>query len=168
MPPMSAVRDFLAADHDRLDGLLARASRDPATVALEPYEELRRGLLKHVGMEELILLPAAKAARGGQPPPLFQRVRRDHGALTSLLIPSPTPRLLAVVRAILAEHNRMEEEEGAGLYADCERAVGGDVPALLARLRAAPDIPPSAHADGPHVEAALRRALAAAGYERLL
>jgi hypothetical protein len=162
------LRDFLAADHDRLDALLRAAAANGERVELEPYEAFRRGLLKHVGMEELILMPAAKAAREGKPPALFERVRRDHGALTSLLIPAPTPRLVSALRAILSEHNRMEEEQAAGLYADCEDALGAGRPALLERLRTAADIPPAAHADGPHVEAALERALAAAGYEGLL
>jgi hypothetical protein len=159
---VSAVHDYLAADHDRLDALLARAGADPSRVDLEPYEEFRRGLLRHVGMEEMILIPAARAARGGQPPELFQRVRLDHGALTALLIPTPTPAVLAALRAILGPHNALEERDG-GLYEDCASAAG-DEAGLLARLKGLRDIPPAAHADGPHVTASVRRALDAAGY----
>ena len=37
--------------------------------------------------------------------------------------------------------------------------------AVLARLKAAPDIPPAAHVDGTHVTESIRRALAAARFE---
>ena len=39
--------------------------------------------------------------------------------MTSLLIPTPTAKILSALRAVLEPHNRMEEEEG-GLYAQCE------------------------------------------------
>jgi hypothetical protein len=54
---------FLVVDHVRLDALLQRAGAiDHAT-----YAEFRAGLLKHIGMEEKILLPAAQRARGDEP-----------------------------------------------------------------------------------------------------
>src|SRR5256885_13160037 len=114
-------------------------------------------------MEEMILIPAARAARGGRPPELFERVRLDHGALTALLIPSPTPAIISALRAILGPHNALEERDG-GLYDDCAGAAG-DEAALLARLQGLRDIPPAAHADVPHVAASVRRALDAAGYQ---
>ena len=163
---MSGIADFLAQDHDRLDALFAKARANEARIDMESYEAFRRGLLKHVGMEELILIPAARRLSGAAVA-LAQRTRLDHGALTSLLIPTPTAKLLSVLRAILEPHNLMEEANG-GLYAQCERALGAEAPSILARLQAAPDIPPAAHADGPHVDASIRRALKAAGYERAL
>lgn len=57
---MGAISDFLAADHDRLDALFTAACADPDRVDLGPYEEFRRDLLKHVGMEELVLFAAAR------------------------------------------------------------------------------------------------------------
>lgn len=162
---MGAVSSFLARDHDRLGALFARARGDGTRVDLDAYEEFRRGLLKHAGMEELILLPAARRLSGAAAP-LAGRARLEHGALTSLLIPPPTPALLAALSAILEPHDRMEEE-GGGLYESCERALGDEAGAILERLRAAPDIPPAAHAEGPHVMASIGRALAAAGYADL-
>lgn len=162
---MSAIAEFLAKDHDRLDALFSKARADLPRIDLAAYEAFRRGLLKHVGMEELILIPAARRL-GGAPAALARRTRLDHAALTSLLIPTPTARLLAVLHAVLEPHNRMEEEEG-GLYAQCENALGSQAESILAQLRAAPDIPPAAHVDGPHVEDSIRRALAAAGYASL-
>lgn len=162
---MGRITDFLAQDHDRLDALFTKARADPAALDLDAYEAFRRGLLKHVGMEELILIPAARRLSGAAVA-LAERTRLDHGALTSLLIPSPTLALLDVLRSILVPHNVMEERPD-GLYEQCERVLGADADAVLERLRAAPDIPPAAHVDGPHVTASIRRALAAAGYEDL-
>lgn len=159
---MSVIAEVLAQDHDRLDALFAKASADAARVDMAAYEDFRRGLLKHVGMEELILIPAARRL-GGRAVALAERARLDHAALTSLLIPPPTPAILSALRAVLEPHNRMEEEDG-GLYAQCESVLGAEAGAVLARLRAAPDIPPAAHAGGPRVSASIRRALAAAGY----
>jgi hypothetical protein len=162
---MGGIADFLAKDHDRLDALFARARADASRVDLEPYEAFRRGLLKHVGMEELILIAAARRL-SPEAVTLAARARLDHAALTSLLIPTPTSEILAVIRAVLEPHNEMEER-AEGLYAQCERALGVEAEATLARLKAAPDIPPASHVDGPHVTASIRRALAAAGREDL-
>jgi len=159
---MSGIAEFLAQDHDRLDALFVKARANGERLDLGSYEAFRRGLLKHVGMEELILLPAARRLSGAAVP-LAQRTRLDHAALTSLLIPAPTAEILSVLRAVLEPHNRMEEE-GDGLYAQCERALGAEAPSVLAELRAARDIPPAAHVDGPRVADSIRRALAAAGY----
>lgn len=155
---MGDISAFLAADHDRLDALLQRADVD-----LAAYEAFRRGLLRHVGMEEMILLPAVKRL-SGKPAALARKIRLDHGALTGLLIPHPTPAILAALRAILVPHNVLEEEDG-GLYAACEAALGGEAGAVLAQLQAAPDIPPAAHVDSPRVFDSIRRAIAAAGYD---
>jgi len=162
---MAAITDFLARDHDRLDAYFTKACADPSRVDREPYEAFRRGLLRHVGMEELILIPAAKRLSGAAVS-LAARTRLDHGALTALLIPSPTPAIMAAIRAILVPHNVMEEEAD-GLYAQCERALGAEAGSVLERLKNAPDIPPAAHVDGPHVVDSMRRALAAAGYADL-
>jgi hypothetical protein len=160
---MGAIAKFLEEDHDRLDALFERAQAEP--VELIAYEEFRRGLLKHVGMEELILIPAARRLSGAAVA-LARRTRLDHAAITSLLIPNPTAKVLSALHAVLAPHNRMEEEAG-GLYEQCERALGAEAAAILAELRAAPDIPPAAHVDGPRVASSISRALAEAGYAAL-
>jgi hypothetical protein len=158
---MSTIADFLAADHDRLDALLSRGAEDP-----QACESFRRGLLKHVGMEEMILLPAAKRLSGA-PLAMAAKIRLDHGALTALMIPSPSPAVLAAVRAILEPHNVLEEEDG-GLYAQCENALGTEAGRVLDALKSAPDIPPAPHVDSPRTLASVRRALATAGFEPLI
>ena len=97
--PDDSIRDILAWDHDRLDALMARAVANPSEIDILAYEDFRGGLLKHVGMEEKILLPAIQRLRGGEPLPLASKVRLDHGAITALLVPTPTPAILATLRA---------------------------------------------------------------------
>jgi len=159
-----AIPRLLVDDHARLDALLQRAAARPGGIGRSAYAEFRAGLLKHISMEEKILLPAAQCARGGQPLPLAAKLRLDHGALAALLVPTPTPAIIAALRAILTAHNPLEESPG-GVYARCEQLVGLGAEALLAQLRAAPEVPVAPHADGPRVLSAIRRALARAGYD---
>lgn len=157
------VARLLADDHRRLEALLRRATAHPGMIDRAAYAEFRAGLLKHIGMEEKILLPAAQRARGGEPLPIAAKLRLDHGALAALLVPTPTPTIIAALRAILAAHNSIEEGPG-GVYDICEHLAGAEAAALLAQLRAAPEVPVAPHSDGPRVLAATRRALARAGY----
>ena len=158
------LHGFLSDDHARLDALLQRAADDAAAgIDSAAYAAFRAGLLKHIGMEEKILLPAAQRARGGEPLPIAAKLRLDHGALAALLVPHPTPAVVAALRAILAAHNPIEEDPG-GVYDTCEQLAGAERDAILARLRAAPEVPLAPHVDGPRVFASARRALERAGY----
>lgn len=154
---------YLHADHDRLEGLLVRAVARPESIDREAYDAFRRGLLRHIGIEEKILLPAARERAGG-PLPAAARLRLDHGALAALLVPTPTPAIVGAIRAILAGHNRLEEDPG-GVYETCEQILGADDPKILAAVRGAPEVAASTHADGELVVAATRRALMRAGYD---
>jgi hypothetical protein len=60
---------FLAGDHARLDGLLRRAMTEASTTDRAAYTEFRAGLLRHISLEEKILLPAAQRWQGGDPLP---------------------------------------------------------------------------------------------------
>jgi hypothetical protein len=142
------IAAFLTEDHARLDALLSRALAAPGTVDAEVFWELRTGLLKHIGMEERILFPAARAARGGEPFPWARRLREDHGLLASLLVPTPTPERTARIIEILKGHNEIEEGEG-GAYEQCEAALGAaGVEEVLVRLHHAPTPPPAPYFDG--------------------
>jgi hypothetical protein len=103
---------YLADDHRRLDALLERAMSDPENIDGAAYAQLRSGLLKHIGMEEKTLLPAAQKLRGGEPLPVAPRLRHDHGALAALLVPTPTRPVMAAIQAILRVHNPIEEDPG--------------------------------------------------------
>jgi hypothetical protein len=155
---------FLANDHERLDGLLRRAMTEASTIDRAAYAEFRAGLLRHISLEEKILLPAAQCWQGGDPLPMAAPLRLEHGALAALLVPTPTPALIAALRTILAAHNALEEGPG-GVYGTCEQLAGAEADRLLARLEAAPEVPVAPYADGPQVMSVVRRALARAGYD---
>ncbi len=158
------IRDYLERDHARLDGLLARAGRDPGHIDREAFGDFRRGLLKHIGMEEKILLPAIQQLRGGEPLPIAARLRLEHGAIAALLVPSPRPAVIRALKAVLARHNQGEEGPN-GVYAECDRIADRERAAILNRLREAPEVPAANHVDSDKVEAAARRSLSRAGYD---
>ena len=105
---------LLRDDHRRLDALLKRATAPPGRVNIEVLGEFRAGLLRHIGMEK-VLIPASTRARGGQPLPIAAMLRVDHGAIAALLVPTPTPAIVEDLRSLLVPHNR-REEEASGLY----------------------------------------------------
>lgn len=154
---------FFAEDHRRLDGLLQRAVGCPDGIDRAAYAEFRAALLKHISMEEKILLPFAQMMRGGEPLPVAAKLRLDHGAIAALLVPSPSQQIIAALRASLSAHNAIEEGAG-GLYEATEQLAGAEMDNLLTQLRAAPEVPVAPHVDGPRVIEATRRALARAGY----
>jgi hypothetical protein len=156
------IARWLSADHARLDGFLARATV-AGTIDAGPYAEFRRGLLRHIAIEEKILLPAAQRAQSGNPLDLAARLRLDHGALAALLVPTATREIVATMRDILAGHNALEEDPG-GLYAACDRLLASDADAIVGEMASCPDVRVSPHNDGPAVLSSLRRALERAGY----
>jgi hypothetical protein len=158
-----AVYRFLADDHARLDLLLQRAFADPDQIDLQAYSEFRSGLLKHIAMDEKVLLPAAQQARDGEPLPVAAKLRIQHGALAALLVPSPTCVIGAAIRAILKDHNPLEEGSG-GVYEVCERLADSEAGTMLAKLQSYTEIKLAPHNDGPLVMESTRRALARAGY----
>ncbi len=147
------ITRFLASDHERLDALLARAVRERGSVDRAAFDEFRAGLLRHIAIEEKILFPAVREARG-EPHPDWRRLRIDHGALTSLLVPPPTEDLVREIRSILGPHNLVEEGPGA-LYESCDELLREEAGALLERMRSYPAVKVGPYRDGPRV---LRRA----------
>jgi hypothetical protein len=154
---------FFADDHRRLEGLLERATARPGEYLVKAYAQFRTGLLRHIKMEETILLPTAQKARGGAPLPIAAKIRLDHGAITALMVPPPSPTIVAALRKILADHDALEESPG-GLYEACEQLTGDEVESLLEKARSTPEVPVHPHNDKPFVLEATRRALARAGY----
>ena len=102
-------------------------------------------------MEEKVLFVAARQARGGEPLELAARLRVDHGAIAALLVPTPTPAIVALIRSVLVPHNRREEEEG-GVYDACDEALGpAEAERLAEELREFPEVPLKPYNDGPQV-----------------
>jgi len=99
------IHQMLFEDHKRLEDLLALAETDTGARGVGAYEEFRSGLLRHIGMEENILIPSAHRARGGVRLSMAEKIRLDHGALAALLVPPPTSEIIACIKAILSGHN---------------------------------------------------------------
>ena len=158
------IREYLEHDHRRLDHLLRSAASDANKVEPGTFAEFRRGLLKHISMEEKILLPTVQALRRGGPLPIAAQLRLQHGAIAALLVPSPRSAVVNALKAVLAKHNAIEEGS-AGVYAECDRIVGPELVGLLSRLQGAPEVPVARHVDSEKVEASARRALTRAGFD---
>jgi Hemerythrin HHE cation binding domain len=157
------VKDFLVEDHRRLETLLQQAVANADHVDQGAYSQFRAGLLRHIGMEEKILLPAAQRFRGGEPLPIASKLRLDHGAIASLLMPPPTAAIIATIHAVLKVHNTIEEGPG-GLYETCDELADSESAQLLAKLQAAPELAVLPCSDSPAVMPAVQRALERAGY----
>jgi hypothetical protein len=158
------IHCFLAADHRRLAALLDQAVAQPGHPDLVAYGLFRAGLLKHIGMEEKIVIPTIERSRYGASLAMIGRIRLDHGALAALLVPTPTPAIVAVLRLILARHNEIEEGPG-GLYDLGDETASGQGDEFVAHLRASSEVPVRGHNDDPKVIPAVCRALRRAGYE---
>src|SRR5512143_3797404 len=125
------IAQWLAEDHRRLDALLERALGRDGEFDLEAFESFRAGLLRHIAWEEKLVMPLLR--RVERAPELLARLRRDHAALATFLIPTPRAELIDAIRAILVEHNRHEEQPG-GLYDLADASAGEDVAAVLEEM----------------------------------
>ena len=159
-----ALYQYLADDHERLDALFQRAVARPGVIDLEPYHAFRKGLLRHISMEEKIVLPAIARWQGGKKAAIVEQLRLDHGALVSLLAPPPTPSIMLTIQSILEVHNKLEEE-GDGLYKVLEDLAGTEMETLFAQFQAAPPVAVLPNNDKPEVLEAAKKAVARAGHE---
>lgn len=146
-PTIGPIEQFMVQDHCRLDGLLAAATAG-ATIDQELFACFRHDLLRHIAMEEKVLLPDARTRRGGAPLELAPQLRADHSAIAKLLVRAPTVESIDALREILGQHNRLEEGPD-GLYATCDALAGREAPAVVARLRAQPKVPVARYYEGP-------------------
>lgn len=156
----ATITRFLTDDHTRLDTLLTRAAAGPHFDA-ESFAQFRAGLLRHIAMEEKVLLKDARARLHGGKLDVARALRMQHAALTSLLVPTPDVALVGEIRALLVEHNALEEGPD-GVYALCARLAGVDEAQLVGRMMSIPDVPLMPHADGPRVKRTAREALESA------
>jgi hypothetical protein len=123
------LTNVLAGDHTRLDGLLQRAMTAEGAVDHAAYAEFRAGLLRHISLEEKILLPAAQRWQGGDPLPMAAKLRLDHGALAALLVPTPTPAIIVAIRTVLVAHNTVSASAAGGrssMRENCPMAAPDD------------------------------------------
>lgn len=155
------IAGYLHADHQRLRRLLHRAMA-VTDLDLAAFADFRRGLLRHIGIEEKLLLPAARRARGGTPLDRARELRIDHAAITSLFVGTPDLALCRELASLLSVHDAKEEGSG-GVYEECEHLLSDDEVALLAERAAAfPEVKVTLHFDGPKVHRTVESALASA------
>jgi hypothetical protein len=154
---------FFVGDHRRLENLLNRATASAPEYDMALYGEFRTGLLRHIKMEENVIIPAAQKVRGGEPLPIASKIRLDHGALVALLVSEPTPTIINALKGILTSHNPLEENSG-GLNDQCEELAGEDVEELMKKVEDVPEVPVLPLKSGPNILEATRRALERAGY----
>ena len=159
VPARGPIAELMASEHASLDRLLAEAVRG----SVEAYREFRQRLLRHIRIEERLLLPMAERKRGSEPLPLAARLRLDHGALATLMMLPPTHGTFRAVSTVLKAHNPLEENSG-GVYDQCETLAGPDASELLLQCEKTPPVPVSPWMDDPKVFEAARRALIRAGY----
>jgi len=162
---VARVTDYLVADHDRLHFLLALAAAGEV-VDREAFAGFRAGLLRHIAIEEKILFPAVRVASRGVPLSRARQLRIEHSAIVSLLVPTPDLALCGELAYLLGRHDAGEEGE-AGVYAECERALGEVSSHALAELaRAYGEVRVAPHFDGPTVHRTATEALASAARGR--
>ena len=158
------LHNFFTTDHQRLDILLNKAMENPEAIDMDYYHQFRTGLLRHIKMEEKTLFPAAKKANLEVMQQLIPRYRADHGALTALMVPPPTPSLIKVIRHLLEIHDLAEEEPG-GLYDVCEALTQKHTEEILLQLAATEEVPVHPPNPAPIAIESARRALQRAGYD---
>lgn len=158
---------LMADEHARLDNLLAEATESVGVAATESYRRFREGLLRHISIEEKILLPTAQRRRGGTPLPLAEKLRLDHGALAALVMLPPSVFTFRAVRAVLDAHNPLEESPG-GVYEQCESLIESELDEVLFRCETVPRVPVSPWVDRSKVFVAVKLGLMRAGYDEAL
>jgi hypothetical protein len=158
------IYHFFTQDHHRIQDFLDKATADPNGIDMEYYEKFRGGILTHIKMEEKILFPAAQKANNNIPLPIAAKLRLEHGAITSLMVPPPTTALIKVVRHVLNKHDLAEEEPG-GMYDMCEALTQNQTDELLEQLAKITNTPLHPHNPAPYALDAAKRSLVRAGYD---
>lgn len=148
------LRELLSDDHAQLDAFLGASLGADGTVDQQSYAAFRRGLLRHIGIEEKILFPAIRQRRGESE--VTRQLHRDHAALSALLVPPPDAAIIGEIRAILDRHNPLEED-AQGMYDVVERLVGEGLPEILERVRAYPEVPMARYSDTPILRASIEK-----------
>lgn len=157
------VHAYMTEDHQRLNAHLARSIADPERIDLGAFHDFRVGLLRHIAIEEKVLPPTARRERDGVPLAVDDQLQRDHAALAMLLVPTPTPQLVQIIRSVILLHDPLEESDG-GMYDQVDGLLSPkEATSLVERVRAIPDPPVAAYIDTPRVHARIAELLRQAG-----
>jgi hypothetical protein len=85
---MGRISAVLTAMHDGLRRDLDACLLPGGGVDLERFDRYRHTLLRHISLEEQVLMPALIAARG-RPPDFRNGLRKDHAGIAALCVPAP-------------------------------------------------------------------------------
>lgn len=157
------LHHFFTTDHHRLEGFLAKALESKKEINMEYYHLFRKGLLRHIKMEEKILFPAAMKVNEELVKKIIPQFRLEHGALTALLVPPPNTEILNAIKFVLDKHDFEEEKEG-GLYDILEALTILQTEELLQQLNNTNEVPVHAPNPAPIALQSAIRALDRAGY----
>jgi len=153
---MARLTDVLQHEHGELLAQLDRCLSPTGELNLRAYEEFRRRQLRHVAIEEKVLLPAL--ARRKKLSAAFQNaLHKDHEAIVVLCVTAPNPDFVRDLKELIAWHQKVEEEPN-GFYDLFDRHVGDD-PQVSEALAHLPPISPPPFASGEEVAQVLRQVL---------
>lgn len=150
-------------DHRELEEDLKK-SAEGSSIDMVPFTRFREGLLRHIGMEERILLPTLEKHGPESLRPTLKQIHLDHGAIAALLVPLPTHAIVRMIEHILEKHNVFEEAEG-GMYDACENLTKDVVDQMLKQARETPPVKVNKHNPSPFALEAMKRAVERAGYD---
>lgn len=156
----SPATRLLLSEHHEHQVKLATCLLPGGGVDLRRFDEFRHGLLRHIAIEEKLLMPALARALGASP--LFQNgLRKDHAGIAALCVPTPTREWVSDLKDLLAHHHRVEEAP-SGFYALVDRHLGGD-PHLLEAVATFPALTLPDFARGSRVRDLLSQVLLVTG-----
>ena len=161
---MNTLYKFFEADHRRIEELFDRATANSEHVDATVYAEFRKGILRHIAMEEKYVIPAILAGRDGTPLHIARQLRFEHGAIAALLVPPPGKGVIEVLRRVMIHHHHLEEGSG-GLYESCEHYASSVAEDVLKKSEGLPEVPVLPHNPAPGSYEAAIRSLARAGYK---
>ncbi len=139
---MSSIGEAFEHDHRRLEQLLeasmAHASAGRWEEAADTFAAFRRGIQRHMEVEEQVLFPAVE---GGAETPLTAILRKGHRDLRAFFDEiddalqardlEECQRIATTMQALLARHDETEEAE---LYPAAQERLGAEASAVAARL----------------------------------
>ncbi len=153
----SRLIEQLTRDHVAIPRMLDRCLLPSGAVDLRRFDEFRRFALRHVMIEERVLMPLLER-RLGRAPAFQNAMRKDHEAIAALCVPTPDPEWIGDLRELMTYHNQVEEQPG-GFYALFDQHLAAEEKAVEAAFAALPALVLPPLQRGPQVGELLREVL---------
>lgn len=126
------IYNYLHKDHIILGDFLEKIIDKSGNIERSYYEKFREGILKHIGIEEKILIKSLE--KKGKVPAEILKLKLDHSAISALLVPEPTKGIINTIKEILRDHNLLEEMDG-GFYDECDKWLKEEVEAIIEKIK---------------------------------